>query len=1657
MKVFSKFLAVILALVTVLTLIPFSVFAKEEASEPWLEVESDGNPDAPVVTVKVDAAAFMELLRTDGSLIPSISDLRSGITLDLASLMNVFTVQELFEIIPQEDLFGILPLESIIEQIGMEKLETYVDKAELINSVSKEDLTALLEDIDDLTVIVDAEEALKTIDKALLLKYMDEDAVFSEVDVWDAVDMIFGDPAFNVSNLKNVVKIETLISGTSLKWDEIIDLNVLTNDAAIIDIVAQYVQVNTSDLAKVEALLDGDPVEDYVDIDVVTGTASPKIDKIVKKVGVPGLMASDIVTVDLDGIMGNSTVSNYVFANMDINVALPKVKEALQPLSAQELETYVNKTAVFDLVDLDEAVELLGGYEAAQKYVDVPALLADPALNIADLVPFVLMDKLIAEVGFSALVALVPTSALIAQLDNNEMYEILLGINIRPYATKLLALIVRKTLSNVDELVIDGEVVASEDDKQMLQIHSAALLNALNKARPTLTDIINTEDGKILSTYVSFKYTVDGTEEQKSKEMTIELVLEGDLTREQAIAQSVSNLMNRYISYSYKNGTLTADVNLPAGCARFFNRVLNSNKLDAATKQKLLNVANWDGEHLTGVLERLTTKDIVNVLRAVDLDKVREIALQYAYVQRCVEIASNFTGIDMSDMDLDALMDYSVKVPGLKRISNIIKNRYGVDVYSALQNYETTDELYEAALNRAEASVNAFERATDMMIRMINTYIPESAMNLSLMDGYNGNGNFTLNKNVSFNAKNLAVKALKRLVKFSGLNINTEAFDVLLSQVADGTTTLKLDLSLQVADVYSITYKDQATGDTLFTAFLPVGADLSVFQNKEATGGIEITDWMDEDGNVITHMPARDVVVYTGRKEVSVTFVDKDGNLLDTFTVFSGDTLAAHLDAIYAIEEKIETPSGSQQFLYNSLDVTWNRYNPETGEIGSRWMLTRSPVMEDMTVIADTSRPSYYLFMEDVDYDVVLNQSGSNYDFVIQVHEELPEFFSLNMDYKTLLSMANMSYNVTLTMEIGKDKYAFFKMDDALLASFRKAATGSVSFNFGTTPANADKSVYANDELARFFTFEILTDGNPYSKNFASDLIITLPYEMALTSADGAHQATRIHVLHADGSRESIERLNDEQGYVSFKAPHFSEYVVSNEYKLNLSFVSTEASDPTAIFGSLRGHDSTDVYFPAGCELKAIPVVSAENVNNYTWFSTVYKYGEMTEAEGLYYGEIFVMPAAEVDMKVTVSPRICNVYYYVLGELFGTDTYFFYQTVAKRAENDPIIMAKDPDGMPSAYKWVGFDSSLIGICDMYVSAKWNDVVYMVQFIGRDGTPIKTVEFDESNYYTIVPPAVPVETGYVGVWSKYDLKSAFGKEEGYTIKVNAIYTEAVFNIYSDGIVSVAKSAKFGETVTVYAPDKAGYDKAITVTMANETTQTVENGVFVMPEGDVYVDVTYVPHEYKYTINGFEFTGKRGETITFEVPVPLGKVLAIAPEGCTLSSATLDADRNLILTYSFELFEDGTAITWKWGESEYNILQIINGKLFDGKGVPVSSNEDAVFLGWSPVVADYLQFAIFGIHEEPASWLWLWILVILLVLIGLVVLFYLLYKAGKIGLNAFTRVIVWIANLFFTVCIAVANLGLKIAGLFGKGKSEKEYGLESAEEASDKKED
>ena len=265
MKVFSKFLAVTLALFMVLALIPFSVFAK--ASEPWLEVEGNEGVDAPVLTVKVDAKALMDLLRADGS--DSLLDtLQSGISLDLESLTEVFTATELFEIVPREEWLKILPVEDFVESVGVEEVRAALD-------------------LETLAPVID--------------------------------------------------------------WDTVLDL-----------------------------------------------------------VG--------------------------------------------------------------------------GDVEKAKEYISVE----NGVLVVENL------EKLFDDIGFSEVLSVAPVETLAEQLSADELFDLVTKIDLKPYAKQLLALVLRKTLSNVDELVIDGTLVAAEDNKGMLEVYASNLLSVINKIRPSLDDIANT-------------------------------------------------------------------------------------------------------------------------------------------------------------------------------------------------------------------------------------------------------------------------------------------------------------------------------------------------------------------------------------------------------------------------------------------------------------------------------------------------------------------------------------------------------------------------------------------------------------------------------------------------------------------------------------------------------------------------------------------------------------------------------------------------------------------------------------------------------------------------------------------------------------------------------------------------------------------------------------------------------------------------------------------------------------------------------------------------------------------------------------------------------------------------------------------------------------
>ena len=1631
MKVFSKVLALFLTLLMVLALVPISALA----SEPWLE-GGVNDEDVPVVSLKLDAGALLEVLQSENAPKELIAALISGAEIDLASLTKIISLEELFEIVPQEDFLKIFDLEALLKEIGVEKLLSYVDVNAIAGTLDAEAIEALLSDVDDLAAVINAEKVVNDIDQGLLLKYVDEDKVFAAVDLGDAVDLVLDDASLTLDDLKGAVKMDALVSANKFAWSDLIDENELDDiDASV---VADYVTVDDSDTAKVEALL-GDSIADYLD-----ASNNIIVSKVVDKVGINALLNDEtgVVTVDLEGLLNDSRVDVYQY--VDLSVAIATVKTEVATMSGDEVNLYINKNEVYNLIDTDTAVvELLGGYDKAVSYINISGLVADPDLDLGLLVPGVRMDVLVDQVGAAKLLEIVDTAVIMEQIDNEEQMELLKMIDLKPYVAPILSLVFRKTLSNVDELVIDGSKVASEDAYGMLSIDSAALVKALAGMIPTLDEIAAAEDGKLFTTRIGFKYTVDGTETQKSKDFKVEFVVDGDLSKLQAAAGKMSELLKQYIDVGYENGTVSFQVTTPAALAQVYNKFIDFDKLDDSTKAKVLDLVNLNGDKVVGFAGDLNIGDIVNTLDAIDLDAVYNKVLANAYVDQAVALVAERTGKDLSAVELDELYNFVFEkgtgVPAIQKINAAILDKTGYDAIAILEEYEGINEIYDIATNVAVEKLETILAARNYLINKLDL-LPDAVLNTSIMSLYDGNGRFETSKTLSVNAKKILDKALSRAAQVDKIEGIADAIELLSSRLSVGTISVTFDLALQMTDIYSATYMDQENGKVLFKVFLPVGADLSVFTYTDVNG-VLIDEWTDENGDAIATMPARDVVIYAGRTGIDVDFVDQNGNYLGTITLPSGDTLADYAEEIAAIEAKVELPAfvltEDNKYLYDGYIVAWNLYDVATGKAASdrRIGLSRTVFTEDTTLIA-YAMPDYFLHIKDVDYKVELAVDGTNYPFALTIREELPEGFNLNLDRAHLLTLANGDNNVTLSVKVGADAFEFLKLDDAILADFFARSTADVSFDFAPyaeAPASAAGSVYAKDENAAFFQFNLLLDGAEFHENFAGEMIITLPYDKAISYSNTSDAyATRVHVLNANGVREYLERLNaDSDQYVAFKAPHFSDYVITNEYKLTLNFVSADKNDPNTVLGTLEGYVAQDLYFPAGATFVFNPVLTT-NVDDYTLVSATYNNAALT------FGATVEMPDGAIEITVTIQPRECYVYYYVAGDLYTTDSYFFYEKYELGHLTEAAVQAKNPNGYATTYQWIGFNDALVGAEAIYVSAQWDRIAYTVKFLKEDGSVLQTLGFNADNYASLIVPNVPAKAGFVGAWEAYDLADFIAKNAtGAELTVKPTYTEITYKIVSDGIAEVPANAKVGETVQIKVNAPAGFDVTVTVVTANQQSIAVTNNSFKMPANDVYVNVVLKAKSLNYTINGTAGKATTGSVVTFDVVVPVGQVLTGTPKAnktaCTLLNTKVEAGK-LVLTYAFDATEDGIAVTWELADSKYNVLKIFNGKLFEDAGDPVPHDE-AVFAGWSAGVAGYLQYATFTAAEKTASLWWLWVLIALIVIIAFIVIIYLLYKAGKIGLNGLTRVVLWIVNLFFTVCMALAAFALKVAGLFG----------------------
>ena len=147
MKMFSKVLALLLALMTVVAMLPMSVFAAEWGKIQAETTKTENGTDSDVV-ISIDAEALAALIKENGLSTDLIYALKDGVTVD--GLTSLFTMEELFQIIPRDEWLKVFTLDDIINTVGIKKLTSYVeDYAALLRSIAESesavaDLSALM-------------------------------------------------------------------------------------------------------------------------------------------------------------------------------------------------------------------------------------------------------------------------------------------------------------------------------------------------------------------------------------------------------------------------------------------------------------------------------------------------------------------------------------------------------------------------------------------------------------------------------------------------------------------------------------------------------------------------------------------------------------------------------------------------------------------------------------------------------------------------------------------------------------------------------------------------------------------------------------------------------------------------------------------------------------------------------------------------------------------------------------------------------------------------------------------------------------------------------------------------------------------------------------------------------------------------------------------------------------------------------------------------------------------------------------------------------------------------------------------------------------------------------------------------------------------------
>ena len=1656
MKKFNRVLAMLLALVMVLAILPISAIA-----DTWLNVEAkketNGNETTTDVTVTVDPKALLSYLQ-DGDL----KGLLKGISAT-GGLGSIMTKEELFEILPEEQLIDLakaiyedIKFETLLGLFKPEDLLACVDEAGLVELVLKTDVESFVNDFDTLMGYVSdnkIEAALPYIKKAELVN--DNTAAFKTLVLGLGDDVLM----------------------SLVDEDALLDLNGLFTDEEL------------------ESLVDGD----VVNKDVLKTMLKDKLGTLD-----PAQLVACLVKAD-DGV----TVD---YATVVKTVGVKKAVDAIEG----GYKTLINKY----VTDFVAVLRLADPQTVFVKMLQEGTLVA--TINVAGLA-----QALVETVGIEAVVAEVDVKKTVEVLYNAEeaQKELIDMLEFDEYLVKAFNILstMQKTITAIE---IDGVVVTARNESGFTKFVPAELIDAIENLVPTLDELANLDDsGKLLEASFAFSY-LDKEGEEHTKKYNFTFVLTAGIDTIRTAAAKLSALMDKIGSVELVDGKLVADITVPSEFASVLRLALEkmADSTDPefnALKDKVLAACNATPNDFIAFAEGLTFEEVMAVLDAIDpalFGKVynKVIASRYAevllaYVEKVTDI--DFSGIpEAQDLintiaelpTFEAFVEKLESVTGIEitdhlpqKVNGYLDNTvldvidkladrfgYDFDMYRLLKNAAASDDpfayLYTAVVNKIENSSATYNHVKSKVLKAANrlmaTEYGQVIADNCLMDFYRLNSTFVFDKDVTFDAKVVLEKGLRKALSLLGdyapsvaAKLDGYVIDILDILFADDcTVTTGIDITVHVNNLYRVTFTNE-NGKVFLTTLLPVGTDISKMVDYSGVEGF--LGWVDkETGETVTVMPAKDVDLKASIQgeiiipEYTVTIVPVGVGVTGekTITVKEGEKLGDYWtlleNAAKDLYPDLSTEDALLGYFYSHEWADESVFEKVvTGDLTVYVNITKSDVATAI-VIKD--------LVEGTDYEYALNNGvltltlNKNWNAIIE--EKGLTALDFNVAKEVLATLTSL----VLTAE-GTDVQKV-TLNQAMLAQLLVLADASNAKNVGLSyaPATSDAQKNIGEESYEFnFTIGgIATDVNDFEAG--ATVTIVLPF----TVKDEDNVKTFVAV---DADEVTFETV---AGTVQFNAPHFSTVKLFYKYRLTVenNKYTVDGIDENllpAVQGPLVVFsNSIDGFYAPGAQ-----ITGTFEVSN---LPTGLAFDKLMFNNTAFNGTSFTMPAEPVTVTSVLKTVTYTVHYFVNGERYDTTSYTIF--TAPTAESLTGIVPTGFEGN-SDYRWFGAEKITADTLfngDFYLF--WvnpTETVITVEFYDESNLFLKSYEYTvaewSNTYFATLKQTIEADSGLVGYdWktgagatslTDYDLAAflAAALGNGNVLEFRGFKVENQHNVFVDGDVTVDKNAAFaGETVTVVG-NKNGYTTNFKVYTTIDGTQRgteveVVNGKFIMPDSNVIIVVTgYTANSVTYiNKDGNETSGTYGDANQIVITVPAGSTLhtnmmpegsigklSEAPAGLVLVSAVRTEDGSLVLTYQYILTEavnEQAFIAQVQGfikTSEYGVVTyVVNGVEYATMAEAMANlPKRATVVEWAQVSPN-VMIAILE-YQTLSVWAIISIILGVLLLLAIIALIYVLHVTDKIGTNWFTKICVAIVSVFFGFCMLLAKAVLKVLNFMG----------------------